>query len=244
MQPTKVVGRRVGALLIDTLILWIFNFIVFFALAKKEEDVIEGLSEGEYDLDTTLYGGFEIGGDEYNIVGGDFAIYLLITGIVGILYWMILPGLTGWTVGKLATGIRVVKDDGTLPAGIGKNVGRQLMWIADAFPYFIPYLTGFIVALTNDRNKRVGDMVAGTLVVRADAVGQPLAAAPGVAFGQQPGAFGQQPYAPAPGGAPAAQPVAAPVGAGAAPADWYPDPRGEKRLRYWDGASWTDHTAD
>jgi hypothetical protein len=27
-------------------------------------------------------------------------------------------------------------------------------------------------------------------------------------------------------------------------ADWYPDPRGEKRLRYWDGSRWTDHTAD
>ena len=36
-----------------------------------------------------------------------------------------------------------------------------------------------------------------------------------------------------------AQPAAA-----AAPADWYPDPRGEKRLRYWDGSQWTDHTAD
>lgn len=28
------------------------------------------------------------------------------------------------------------------------------------------------------------------------------------------------------------------------PADWYPDPIGEKRLRYWDGLKWTDHLAD
>jgi hypothetical protein len=28
-----------------------------------------------------------------------------------------------------------------------------------------------------------------------------------------------------------------------APADWYPDPKGEARLRYWDGAVWTDRTA-
>jgi hypothetical protein len=27
------------------------------------------------------------------------------------------------------------------------------------------------------------------------------------------------------------------------PANWYDDPRGEARLRYWDGSSWTDHTA-
>lgn len=29
-----------------------------------------------------------------------------------------------------------------------------------------------------------------------------------------------------------------------APAAWYPDPHGQRRLRYWDGATWTDHTAD
>ena len=28
------------------------------------------------------------------------------------------------------------------------------------------------------------------------------------------------------------------------PANWYPDPKGEKRLRYWDGQQWTDHVAD
>jgi collagen type III alpha len=28
------------------------------------------------------------------------------------------------------------------------------------------------------------------------------------------------------------------------PADWYADPHGIARLRYWDGQAWTDHTAD
>lgn len=28
------------------------------------------------------------------------------------------------------------------------------------------------------------------------------------------------------------------------PADWYPDPHGKARLRYWDGSAWTDHVAD
>lgn len=28
------------------------------------------------------------------------------------------------------------------------------------------------------------------------------------------------------------------------PANWYPDPHGHKRLRYWDGVQWTEHTAD
>lgn len=52
--------------------------------------------------------------------------------------------------------------------------------------------------------------------------------------------------------APGAPPVpqGEPVSAGASPgaqpppADWYPDPHGQKRLRYWDGSAWTSHTAD
>lgn len=227
MQPTKVVGQRVGAMLIDSLIVFAFNTAVFFAMAQTDEDVVRGLSEGDIDLDTSTYFNLDLGDETYRLVGGDFLLWLLITTVVGFLYWMLLPGLKGWTVGKLATGIRVVKDDGTCPAGVGKNVVRQLLWVADSFPYFIPYLTGFVVALSNDRNKRVGDMVAGTLVVRAEAAGRPLPAA-GPA---QPG------YAAAPG-PPAAQPSGPPA------ADWYPDPKGEKRLRYWDGSAWTEHTAD
>jgi hypothetical protein len=63
------------------------------------------------------------------------------------------------------------------------------------------------------------------------------------------------------GGQPAAaQPTGTPAGVGAASAgpadpgagaaaggpkaDWYPDPQGQARLRYWDGSQWTDQTAD
>jgi hypothetical protein len=42
-------------------------------------------------------------------------------------------------------------------------------------------------------------------------------------------------------GAGAATGVADPA---APKADWYPDPQGQARLRYWDGAQWTDQTAD
>lgn len=35
-----------------------------------------------------------------------------------------------------------------------------------------------------------------------------------------------------------------PEPAPAFPADWYPDPHGKARLRYWDGSAWTDHVAE
>jgi RsiW-degrading membrane proteinase PrsW (M82 family) len=41
---------------------------------------------------------------------------------------------------------------------------------------------------------------------------------------------------------PPAPPAPAPPPAGPPP-DWYPDPSGRFRLRYWDGYSWTGHTA-
>lgn len=34
------------------------------------------------------------------------------------------------------------------------------------------------------------------------------------------------------------------LGSGTASANWYPDPMGKARLRYWDGARWTTHVAD
>lgn len=39
---------------------------------------------------------------------------------------------------------------------------------------------------------------------------------------------------------------APPSGAGDAPPlpGWYPDPRGEARLRFWDGAAWTEQARD
>jgi hypothetical protein len=84
--------------------------------------------------------------------------------------------------------------------------------------------------------------------------GQPAGGQPAGGYGGQP-AGGQEPagggYAQPAGGQPAAGAGAAAAGAadpGAAaggnpPADWYDDPRGEARLRYWDGHQWTDQTA-
>jgi hypothetical protein len=79
---------------------------------------------------------------------------------------------------------------------------------------------------------------------------QPAAAAPAQpAAAQQPATAAQQPAGDA-GAQPgttaqqgvegAAEEQQAPA---QAPADWYPDPTGQARLRYWDGEHWTQHIA-
>ena len=45
---------------------------------------------------------------------------------------------------------------------------------------------------------------------------------------------------PVPVSPPVAPPIATPA---AAPPGWFPDPKGEARLRWWDGQQWTDHVS-
>jgi hypothetical protein len=62
---------------------------------------------------------------------------------------------------------------------------------------------------------------------------------PGGAAAPGPASPGPSSPAPTPSPTPAAQPDASAPAAG-----WYPDPQGQKRLRYWDGGRWTEQTAD
>ena len=169
---TKVLGRRVVALILDTLILGALIWGVFFLLAG---DPVEALRDGDVTGNTTIYGNLEIGDKTYSVYGGKAALWFAFGLLAWLANYVFLQGLRGYTLGKAIVGLRVVKDDGTSPPGIGRAFGRTFLFIADAFPYFIPYLTGFVVALVRKDDKRIGDMVASTLVVDKDSVGAGLA---------------------------------------------------------------------
>lgn len=88
-----------------------------------------------------------------------FGFFLLFYGYFAIfeILW------NGQTPGKRIIGIRVIKDSGR-PLTVAESIGRNLLRIVDQLPGF--YALGMIVALLNSRNKRIGDLVAGSLVVR------------------------------------------------------------------------------
>jgi len=68
----------------------------------------------------------------------------------------------GQTPGKRWAGIRVIKDNGR-PIHAFEAISRNLLRIVDFFPGF--YAAGVITMFLNSRNRRLGDFVAGTLVV-------------------------------------------------------------------------------
>jgi uncharacterized RDD family membrane protein YckC len=69
----------------------------------------------------------------------------------------------GQTPGKRKAGIRVIKDSGR-PLTAAESIARNLMRIVDWLPAF--YAVGIVSALLTRENRRLGDLVAGSLVVR------------------------------------------------------------------------------
>src|SRR5258708_11559626 len=67
----------------------------------------------------------------------------------------------GQTPGKRIFGIRVIQWRGTAIT-FDQSALRNILRIADFIP--VGYLVGFLVAMANRENRRLGDLAAGTLV--------------------------------------------------------------------------------
>lgn len=71
---------------------------------------------------------------------------------------------SGQTVGKRIMGLRVIQESG-VRIGFYQSVLRNLARAFDGFPAFL-YLVGGTVALFSNKHQRLGDMLAGTVVIR------------------------------------------------------------------------------
>jgi uncharacterized RDD family membrane protein YckC len=96
---------------------------------------------------------------------------------IWILVWFFLEWLypvmcelwfEGATPGKKLMGLRVVNDDGT-PVSRWGALTRNLLRAVDFLPFF--YGTGFVAMLLSRDFKRLGDLVAGTIVVYGERPG-------------------------------------------------------------------------
>lgn len=92
-----------------------------------------------------------------------FVLFLLFAGYFILFEWL----WDGQTPGKRLLKLRVIRDDGR-PITLWEAIARNLLRVFDAAPGFlIPvYSIGLIVIFLSNRDQRVGDIFAGTVVIR------------------------------------------------------------------------------
>jgi uncharacterized RDD family membrane protein YckC len=83
--------------------------------------------------------------------------------VVAMAYYVVLEGQFGWTVGKRLIGLKVVRLDGA-PLDWQASLIRNLLRIVDGLFF---YLVGAIIVWTSAQKQRLGDKLAGTVVVRS-----------------------------------------------------------------------------
>jgi uncharacterized RDD family membrane protein YckC len=109
---------------------------------------------------TALGVAFLIGGD---LGGWGDAAFVLLASLLFLGYDILFEVLnSGRTPGKQLNGIRVVRVDGS-PVRFLTSAVRNILRLIDILFF---YLVGTVSILVTRRNQRIGDLAAGTLVIR------------------------------------------------------------------------------
>lgn len=96
------------------------------------------------------------------------AVLILILFLIFAGYFIAFEWLwSGQTPGKRLLKLRVIREDGR-PLTLWESVARNLLRISDAVPGFIipVYSVGLIAIFLSGRDQRLGDVFAGTVVIR------------------------------------------------------------------------------
>lgn len=145
--PIAGVGFRAMAYLIDLALLFFVSVIAYFIWSLLIVDVL-----------STLQGMSGVA----RAIGG-LVFFVVIWG-----YWTGMElAWRGQTLGKRVLRIRVVKADGS-PIGAYESAMRNLLRIVDFMPFCYPI--GLISMLVDPQHRRLGDRVAGTVLVREEQI--------------------------------------------------------------------------
>ena len=163
-------SRRLGAWLIDTAILWAGLVVLtavgfpsaFFGVVSRGGLVIFALPW----LSTPIVGLGLIPLDLLGVVNGVFtklgAGEFVVTALPG-LYYVLLTGLKGGTVGKMAVGVVVINTD-RRPPGLKSAILRETV---GKLASTVPLLLGFMTIVWDPEKRAWHDKLAGTRVVKA-----------------------------------------------------------------------------
>ncbi|NHM34018.1 RDD family protein [Neobacillus terrae] len=137
-------GSRAAALIIDHAILAIVNILVILAVLL----IMKGMSGLPFFMQM----------DSLPIAIAIIVLFVLNGG-----YFFVMEYFTGGrTIGKKIIGIRAIQENGHSITLLSSFI-RNLLRIIDALP--VSYLLGILMVFFHSRHKRIGDVVAGTIVI-------------------------------------------------------------------------------
>lgn len=103
-----------------------------------------------------------IGGGARMAGGTAERVGIFLTLVVAFIDLVVLAGLTGRTIGKWTTGLRIERMSGGRP-GILRAFVRHII----GYPLsLLPFGLGFLIAMVNSSGRSLHDLIAGTIVVR------------------------------------------------------------------------------
>lgn len=185
-DPTKIMGSRIGAYLVDAVITTAIVLGYFFLIGIHSWNQVPASDASavcsQINRDTTSSPGvarssrtcLSLGGHAYVADADQFDRTRVETTVVGLVVsfanLVLLTAASGASIGKRLFGLRVVDASGQI-AGFGRNLLRWVLLIVDALCCGI---VGLVVASNSAGHRRVGDMAAGTYVVHRSAAGHLL----------------------------------------------------------------------
>ncbi|MBF8283189.1 MAG: RDD protein [Anaerolineales bacterium] len=141
------IGSRFLAAVVDTLIILVLQVVVNLTLLA----LVLSLFRDRLDFDSP-------------VVGWLIAAFGLIAFAFFWGYYIFFEMLwNGQSPGKRWAGLRVIRTDGT-PITLAESIVRNLVRIVDFLPAY--YGVGVVTMFVNGQSRRLGDLAAGTLVVR------------------------------------------------------------------------------
>jgi uncharacterized RDD family membrane protein YckC len=141
VHDTHVTGRRIVQFIIDSILSGIIPSILFTLVRDNTHGVVRGLT---------------------------WLIAAAVWVVIMVWYWVLRPyGSNGQTFGMKWLGVRVVSKDGQR-ATMGQMFVRWLGLLLDTIITFF-VIVDYIVILCSRYRQRIGDHMAKTIVIRADA---------------------------------------------------------------------------
>lgn len=96
----------------------------------------------------------------FHLQGVPFFLWI----VVAVVYYTVMEARWGATLGKRLVGLKVVKLEAGAPIDWQASIVRNVLRLVDGLVF---YLVGAILVWTSGNKQRLGDRVAGTVVIRA-----------------------------------------------------------------------------